>query len=227
MTFAKVALVAVLAILVGCTTATPAGLGEPTPPPPAIETFEIVDEVWVFGDSITVGSYQPPGWPHYADPSWVNHGEGGAGFVWVGIEGHSIPQNIWRISAACECLPRTMYVTGGANDAVYAASYLDDVLDNIRGIQLLFDTLGTDLIWVTPPYVRSATANATLDQIHYLMESFPNSIDAGDALCRPLCSVFDLGDGVHLTELGDSTFAGRVAPGVSRYEGGLVHWATS
>jgi hypothetical protein len=161
---------------------------------------------------IVFGAFNVPPWGSMLAEPCVVRGERGAGFTWIGLNGNTIGGLIYLQAQNCACLPTTMYISGGAMDAVGVSAHIPTALQNMAVLDAWLRSHGTEVIWVTPPYVtgNNIGGNDEIDQIHAQMESFAGSRDAGDALGNPLDANFHVGDGSHLNLAGSALYASGV-----------------
>ncbi len=176
---------------------------------PPVGQVRLVDGAACYGDSVVLGAYDIPPWPAALSFPCAAGGERGAGFLWVGLNGHTIGGKIYADSLACDCVNSTVFISGGGEDARLAQGHLDSVAQNMTTLDTWLRGQGVNVIWTTPPYLNGDNigVNPVMVQIHELIESFPGSVDSGEALGNPLDPAYDVGDGAHLNAAGSIAYA--------------------
>lgn len=181
-----VAAALVLLLAAGC---------EPGPPTSRV--------TYAIGDSLTSGlggfSYLDELELEAADVGWP-----GAGFAHRGLAGKTLPEGV-AYYLATHGPPELAVVVAGINDAIYEEP-LEDVIGGARRLDELLRSVGSEVLWVSPPSASDGAVAYRLNWIRHVLELEVRLVDCTTPLGIPIRPEFTT-DGIHLTAAGARALA--------------------
>ena len=215
----RTALVLLLVLLASCATAPTTSGGGATSVGSRVQCP--ATSSWAVGDSLTIGSGGVIGWPDVAPSAGL--------YANLGVVGWTIPQiaaliesDLMRCGETGASLPSRIVLMAGTNDLGGAHSSVATMTANVTPFIDYVVALGISLTILPVPPIGAGSPWSNMDghRIEYnawLAATYPAQfLDCATALQNPsgpwMLPAYALGDGTHMTQLGQDTLSACVTP---------------